>query len=66
MSYLLTCGADIEILTAKDELASQLTSKPEIKRLLGGDGTFQKPDDTCERALRVCFDKSGVFSPQLK
>lgn len=36
VSYLLSCGADKEILTAKDELASQLTSKPEIKRLLGG------------------------------
>ncbi|XP_068192878.1 ankyrin repeat domain-containing protein 40 [Antennarius striatus] len=35
VSYLLTCGADKEILTAKDELASQLTSKLEIKRLLG-------------------------------
>lgn len=36
VSYLLSCGADIDILTSKDELASQLTSKPEIKRLLGG------------------------------
>lgn len=36
VSYLLGCGADKEILTAKEELASQLTSKPEIKRLLGG------------------------------
>jgi hypothetical protein len=36
VSYLLDSGADMEILTAKDELASQLTSKPEIKRLLGG------------------------------
>ncbi|XP_059929000.1 ankyrin repeat domain-containing protein 40 isoform X1 [Gadus macrocephalus] len=35
VSYLLDSGADMEILTAKDELASQLTSKPEIKRLLG-------------------------------
>ncbi|XP_068606434.1 ankyrin repeat domain-containing protein 40 [Brachionichthys hirsutus] len=35
VSYLLASGADKEILTAKDELASQLTSKPEIKRLLG-------------------------------
>ncbi|XP_038554456.1 ankyrin repeat domain-containing protein 40 [Micropterus salmoides] len=35
VSFLLGCGADKEILTAKDELASQLTSKPEIKRLLG-------------------------------
>ncbi|KAK0156282.1 Ankyrin repeat domain-containing protein 40 [Merluccius polli] len=35
VSYLLNSGADMDILTAKDELASQLTSKPEIKRLLG-------------------------------
>ncbi|KAG7255101.1 hypothetical protein CRUP_000432 [Coryphaenoides rupestris] len=35
VSYLLSSGADMEILTAKDELAAQLTSKPEIKRLLG-------------------------------
>ncbi|KAJ3601247.1 hypothetical protein NHX12_032220 [Muraenolepis orangiensis] len=35
VSYLLDSGADMEIVTAKDELASQLTSKPEIKRLLG-------------------------------
>lgn len=35
VSYLLSCGADKDILTAKDELASQLTSKAEIKRLLG-------------------------------
>ncbi|XP_072298560.1 ankyrin repeat domain-containing protein 40 [Eucyclogobius newberryi] len=35
VSYLLDCGADKDILTAKDELASQLTSKPDIKRLLG-------------------------------
>lgn len=35
VSYLLNAGADKEILTAKDELAAQLTSKPEIKRLLG-------------------------------
>lgn len=36
MAYLLNSGADKEILTAKDELAVQLTSKPEIRRLLGG------------------------------
>ncbi|XP_052375971.1 ankyrin repeat domain-containing protein 40 [Oncorhynchus keta] len=35
VSYLLNSGADQEILTAKDELAVQLTSKPEIRRLLG-------------------------------
>ncbi|KAM9785014.1 ankyrin repeat domain-containing protein 40 [Syngnathus typhle] len=35
VSYLLSSGADKDILTAKEELASQLTSKAEIKRLLG-------------------------------
>ncbi|XP_061830092.1 ankyrin repeat domain-containing protein 40 [Nerophis lumbriciformis] len=35
VSYLLSSGADKDILTAKDEMAAQLTSKPEIKRLLG-------------------------------
>ncbi|KAL0993168.1 hypothetical protein UPYG_G00104160 [Umbra pygmaea] len=35
VSYLLNSGADQEILTAKNELAVQLTSKPEIRRLLG-------------------------------
>ncbi|KAL7860365.1 hypothetical protein AOLI_G00167140 [Acnodon oligacanthus] len=35
VAYLLNSGADKEILTAKDELAVQLTSKPEIRRLLG-------------------------------
>lgn len=35
VTYLISCGADKDILTAKDELASQLTSKPDIKRLLG-------------------------------
>lgn len=35
VSYLLNSGADKDILTAKDEQAAQLTSKPEIKRLLG-------------------------------
>lgn len=35
VTYLLSCGADKDILTAKDELASQLTSKADIKRLLG-------------------------------
>ncbi|XP_077591457.1 ankyrin repeat domain-containing protein 40 isoform X2 [Stigmatopora nigra] len=35
VSYLLNSGADKDILTAKEELAAQLTSKPEIKLLLG-------------------------------
>ncbi|XP_076853415.1 ankyrin repeat domain-containing protein 40 [Brachyhypopomus gauderio] len=35
VAYLLNSGADKEILTAKDELAVQLTSKPDIRRLLG-------------------------------
>ncbi|KTF86379.1 hypothetical protein cypCar_00038435 [Cyprinus carpio] len=35
VAYLLNAGADKDILTAKEELAVQLTSKPEIRRLLG-------------------------------
>ncbi|KAM3864195.1 ankyrin repeat domain-containing protein 40 [Diretmus argenteus] len=35
VSYLLNSGADRDVLTAKEELASQLTSKPEIKQMLG-------------------------------
>ncbi|KAG2460700.1 ankyrin repeat domain-containing protein 40 [Polypterus senegalus] len=35
VSYLLNAGADKEILTAKGERAAQLTSKPDIRKLLG-------------------------------
>ncbi|XP_063077185.1 ankyrin repeat domain-containing protein 40 [Engraulis encrasicolus] len=35
VAYLLNSGADQNIVTAKQELAVQLTSKPEIRRLLG-------------------------------
>lgn len=35
VAYLLNSGADASIVTAKEELAVQLTSKPEIRRLLG-------------------------------
>ncbi|KAG7459369.1 hypothetical protein MATL_G00209950 [Megalops atlanticus] len=35
VAYLLNSGADKDILTSKDELAVQLTSKPDIRRLLG-------------------------------
>ncbi|KAL4648169.1 ankyrin repeat domain-containing protein 40 [Arapaima gigas] len=35
VAYLLNSGADKDILTCKGELAVQLTSKPDIRRLLG-------------------------------
>ncbi|KAG9327986.1 hypothetical protein JZ751_017011 [Albula glossodonta] len=35
VAYLLSSGADKHILTSKDELAVQLTSKPDIRALLG-------------------------------
>ncbi|XP_062389187.1 ankyrin repeat domain-containing protein 40 isoform X1 [Sardina pilchardus] len=35
VAYLLNSGADQNIVTAKEELAVQLTKKPEIRRLLG-------------------------------
>ncbi|XP_042658676.1 ankyrin repeat domain-containing protein 40-like [Tyto alba] len=39
VSCLLDAGADKQILTAKGELAAQLTSKPEIRRILGEEET---------------------------
>ncbi|KAG7335027.1 hypothetical protein KOW79_001623 [Hemibagrus wyckioides] len=44
VAYLLNSGADKEILTAKDELAVQLTSKPEIRRLLGVEEEETEPE----------------------
>ncbi|MCJ8739359.1 hypothetical protein PDJAM_G00046240 [Pangasius djambal] len=44
VAYLLNSGADKEILTAKDELAVQLTSKPEIRRLLGVEEEEHEPE----------------------
>ncbi|XP_053466333.1 ankyrin repeat domain-containing protein 40 isoform X2 [Ictalurus furcatus] len=44
VAYLLNSGADKEILTAKDELAVQLTSKPEIRRLLGVEEEEDEPE----------------------
>ncbi|KAJ8344921.1 hypothetical protein SKAU_G00291140 [Synaphobranchus kaupii] len=35
VAYLLNSGADKDILTSKEELAAQLTSKPDIRSLLG-------------------------------
>lgn len=36
VSCLLEAGADKQILTAKGELAAELTSKPDIRKILGG------------------------------
>ena len=36
MAYLLHAGADKEILTKKGERPAQLTSKREIRKMLGG------------------------------
>ncbi|TSK87503.1 Ankyrin repeat domain-containing protein 40 [Bagarius yarrelli] len=44
VAYLLNSGADKEILTAKEELAVQLTSKAEIKRLLGVEEEENEPE----------------------
>ncbi|KAL8163329.1 UNVERIFIED_CONTAM: Ankyrin repeat domain-containing protein 40, partial [Gekko kuhli] len=35
VSYLLSAGADKEILTVKEERPAQLTSKREIRKMLG-------------------------------
>ncbi|RLV99311.1 hypothetical protein DV515_00009895 [Chloebia gouldiae] len=39
VSCLLEAGADKQILTAKGELAAQLTSKPDIRKILGEEQT---------------------------
>ncbi|KAM9222359.1 ankyrin repeat domain-containing protein 40-like [Leptosomus discolor] len=39
VSCLLDAGADKQILTAKGELAAQLTSKPDIRKILGEEET---------------------------
>ncbi|CAL9694019.1 unnamed protein product [Knipowitschia caucasica] len=51
VTYLLSCGADMDILTAKDEMASQLTSKPDIKRLLGVE--VEEEDEVKEPELPI-------------
>ncbi|CAB1420191.1 unnamed protein product [Pleuronectes platessa] len=53
VSYLLGCGADKDILTAKEELASQLTSKPEIKRLLGVEVELEEVPEVKESDLPI-------------
>ncbi|KAJ8251149.1 hypothetical protein GJAV_G00217840 [Gymnothorax javanicus] len=47
VAYLLNSGADKDILTSKNELAAQLTSKPDIRSLLGVEGEvpeLKEPD----------------------
>ncbi|MBN3273171.1 ANR40 protein, partial [Polyodon spathula] len=39
VSYLLSAGADKEVFTSKGETAAQLTSKPDIRKLLGVEET---------------------------
>ncbi|KAM4890020.1 ankyrin repeat domain-containing protein 40-like isoform 2-T2 [Sylvia borin] len=39
VSCLLEAGADTQVLTAEGELAAQLTSKPDIRRILGEEQT---------------------------
>ncbi|XP_032641048.1 ankyrin repeat domain-containing protein 40-like isoform X1 [Chelonoidis abingdonii] len=46
VSYLIDAGADKEILTTKGELAAQLTSKKEIRKIMGvEENEFQKVED---------------------
>ncbi|XP_078240359.1 ankyrin repeat domain-containing protein 40 [Pogona vitticeps] len=45
VAYLLDSGADTEILTVNGELAAHLTSKKEIKKILGVEDCDQEADD---------------------
>jgi hypothetical protein len=40
VSYLLKSGADKEILTTKGEMPVQLTSRREIRKIMGGESVF--------------------------
>lgn len=51
VAYLLHAGADKEILTKKGERPAQLTSKREIRKMLGG-----KPIQDCSKRLfKACY-----------
>ncbi|XP_015266250.1 PREDICTED: ankyrin repeat domain-containing protein 40 isoform X2 [Gekko japonicus] len=52
VSYLLSAGADKEILTVKEERPAQLTSKREIRKMLGEDDD-ELPDVKKDSALPI-------------
>ncbi|XP_062976295.1 ankyrin repeat domain-containing protein 40 [Elgaria multicarinata webbii] len=53
VSYLLDAGADKEILTVKEERPAQLTSKREIRKMLGVEDADELLDVTKDSALPI-------------
>ncbi|XP_066473903.1 ankyrin repeat domain-containing protein 40 [Tiliqua scincoides] len=53
VSYLLNAGADKEILTVKEEKPAQLTSKQEIRKMLGVEDADELQDEKKESALPI-------------
>uniref|UniRef100_A0A8D0EFE6 Ankyrin repeat domain 40 n=1 Tax=Salvator merianae TaxID=96440 RepID=A0A8D0EFE6_SALMN len=53
VSYLLDAGADKEILTVKEERPAQLTSKREIRKMLGAEEPDELPDVKKDSALPI-------------
>ncbi|XP_048347449.1 ankyrin repeat domain-containing protein 40-like [Sphaerodactylus townsendi] len=53
VSYLLSAGADKDILTVKEERPAQLTSKQEIRKMLGADDADEQLDEKKESALPI-------------
>ncbi|KAJ6660298.1 hypothetical protein lerEdw1_017721 [Lerista edwardsae] len=53
VSYLLDAGADKEILTVKEEKPAQLTSKQEIRKMLGVEDADELLDEKKESSLPI-------------
>ncbi|KAH0629430.1 hypothetical protein JD844_011495 [Phrynosoma platyrhinos] len=53
VSYLLDAGADKNILTVKEERPAQLTSKREIRKMLGVEDTDDVPDVKKDSTLPI-------------
>ncbi|XP_053231726.1 ankyrin repeat domain-containing protein 40 [Podarcis raffonei] len=53
VSYLLHAGADKDALTVKEETPAQLTSKREIRKMLGVEDAEELPDEKKDSALPI-------------
>ncbi|XP_034960243.1 ankyrin repeat domain-containing protein 40 isoform X1 [Zootoca vivipara] len=53
VSYLLHAGADKDVLTVKEETPAQLTSKREIRKMLGVEDAEELPDEKKDSALPI-------------
>ncbi|XP_063149001.1 ankyrin repeat domain-containing protein 40-like [Candoia aspera] len=61
VAYLLNCGADKGIFTTKRELAAHLTSKKEIKKLLGVEDDDNKESSDLKLPVRTNYLTRASF-----